>query len=441
MAGPGVLFVVRSFSGTGAQPIRFRQIISHLKEEYDIHVLELTHGNKGVREEDGITIHSLAYTRIGKIFNPPNRGLSGVKGRSGSSGSIITPFGLSFSAAPAGRASGSRRLAVLKRHVRSLFFPDSVVTEGARLSREAVSLTRKYGFRVVVLSAFPFTVLRIAKALKMLTGTRVILDVGDPFYRNSRNGFLRDLMARSFEAKHLRFIDSLVVTNEMTRNHYINTFLHPGPEAVHVIPMGISESMATGLSGKPVHNAGTSPGYPSGDPFTLVYAGQLYRKMREPFALYQAVKELNSEAGVKVLLQMYGSFSREFSSGNEEDEMISFMGQIPHNKITEAYSNAGGVVFIDNAYGMQTPGKVFEVALIHKPVLFIADRSESPALEVVKGLKHIVITANQSELITAAIRKIMVMEPEYPSPEMVQRFLWENRAQQYKQIINQLTGE
>jgi len=416
LAGPGVLFVVRSFSGTGAQPIRFRQIISHLKKEYEIHVLELTHCNAGVREEDGITIHSLAYSRIGKILNPPGRNIS---------------------SAPGGRASASRKIAVLKRHIRSLFFPDSVVTEGARLSREAVSLTLRYGFRVVVLSAFPFTVLRSAKALKRLTGIRVILDVGDPFYRNSRNRFLRDLMARSFEAKHLRFIDSLVVTNEMTRNHYINTFIHPGPEAVHVVPMGISESMAKGFSGKPVHYSGTSPNAP----FILIYAGQLYRKMREPFGLYRAVMDLNIEAGAKVHLQMYGSFSREFSSGYEEDGMISFMGQIPHNEITEVYSNAGAVVFIDNAYGMQTPGKVFEVALLQKPVLFIADRSESPALEVVNGLKHIVITANQPDLIAAGIRRIMVMEHEYPSPEMVQRFLWENRARQYEQIINQLKGE
>ncbi len=445
MAGPGVLFVVRSFSGTGAQPIRFRQIISHLKEEYDIHVLELTHGNAGVREEEGITIHSLAYSRIGKILNPPGRSSSVEQSRSGLSVSSINPPGSNASAAPGRnasaapgrRASASRTLAVLKRHIRSLFFPDSVVTEGARLSREAVSLTLRYGFRVVVLSAFPFTVLRIAKALKRLAGIRVILDVGDPFYRNSRNGFLRDLMARSFEAKHLRFIDSLVVTNEMTRAHYINTFIHPGPEAVHVVPMGISESMATGFRERPDHNSGNS----QGDPFILVYAGQLYRKMREPFGLYRAVKELNSEAGVKVQLQMYGSFSREFSSGYEEAGMISFMGQIPHHAISEVYSKAGAVVFLDNAYGMQTPGKVFEVALTHRPVLFIADRSESPALEVVRGLKHFVITANQPDLIAAAIRKIMVMEPEYPSPEIVQRFLWENRASQYEQIINQLKGE
>lgn len=411
-----MLFVVRSFSGTGAQPIRFRQIVSHLKEEYDIHVLELTHGNAGVREEDGITIHSLAYTRTGKILNP---------------------LGRKASAALAGSASGSRRLAVLKRHIRSLFFPDSVVTEGVRLSREAVSLTRRHGFRVVVLSAFPFTVLRCARSLKRRTGARLILDVGDPFYKNSRNGFLRDLMARRFEERHLRLIDCLVVTNEMTRTHYIDTFTHPGPEAVQIVPMGISEPMASGFRREPVHTSGKSPD----DPFILVYAGQLYRKMREPFGLYKAVKELNREAGVNVQLKMYGSFSREFSSGYEEAGIISFMGQIPHHAITEAYSNAGAVVFIDNAYGMQTPGKVFEVALTHRPVLFIGDRSASPALEVVSGLGHIAVTANRPDMIMAAIRKTIVMEPEYPSPDTVRRFLWENRARQYKQIIKQLTGE
>jgi hypothetical protein len=51
-----LLFVVRSFSGSGAQPIRFRQIISYLVPEFDVHVLEFTHSRGGIRNKNGITI-------------------------------------------------------------------------------------------------------------------------------------------------------------------------------------------------------------------------------------------------------------------------------------------------------------------------------------------------------------------------------------------------
>ncbi len=411
MALKSVLFIVRSFSGTGAQPIRFRQIISHLAGGFNIHVLELTHGRSGVRVEDGITIHSLRYSLPGRIVNPHVAATGAVPLKSG---------------------SYARPVAVIKRHIRSLFFPDTVITEAARLRREAVRLTSVYGFSAVVLSAFPFSVLLCAGALKRQAGTRIILDVGDPFYGNSRNGFIRDFLALRFERRHLRYIDSLIVTNEMTRNHYLRTFSHPGAEAIHVIPMGISESLASGPDAGRV-----SPAFAgSAERFVLAYAGQLYRNLREPFELYRAVISLNSEPGAGVELRMYGSFSREFSAGYGTDESVRFMGQVPHGSMGAVYGSAGAVVFIDNAYGMQTPGKVFEVILTGRPVLFITDRNESPSLEVIKGLSHVIISQNSAGMIAAAIRKIMVMTPEYPSGEQVSRFLWEKRAAAYKEVLS-----
>jgi hypothetical protein len=411
-----VLFIVRSFSGTGAQPIRFRQIISHLAGGFDIHVLEMTRGKSGARVEDGVTIHSLGYSLLGGLLNPPAAGI----------GASRTGYG-SF-AGPA---------AVIKRHIRSLFFPDTVITEASRLRREAVRLTLINGFSVVVLSAFPFSVMLCAGALKKKTGTRIILDVGDPFYSNSRNGLLRDALARRFERKNLEHIDSLVVTNEITRRHYLNTYSILRAGEVHVIPMGFGVALASGF--KAVEASSPSGG--GDERFVLVYAGQFYRKLREPFELYRAVISLQGETDAGIELKVYGSFSREFSSGYEEEESIRFMGQVSHESMGSVYRSAGAVVFIDNAYGMQTPGKVFEVVLTGRPVLFITDRSESPALEVIKGLRHVIISANSAGKIAAAIMKLTVMTPEYPSVEQVSGFLWERRAEEYRKILLHCDGE
>ncbi len=416
MAASSVLFVVRSYSGTGAQPIRFREIIGHLAGEFDIHVLELAHGKPGTRLEKGVTIHSLEYSFIGKVLNPPVRAAG---------------------SAPVMSGEYTRPLAVAKRHIRSLFFPDSVISEVTRLRREAVRLSKVHGFSVVVLSAFPFTVFLCAASLRKNTGARIILDVGDPFFRNSRNGWIRDILARRFEEKHLRFADALVVTNEMTRKHYLESFHFAFPEMIYTIPMGISESLAVGCeregqTGKTIH---------AGEPFTLVYAGQFYRKLREPFELYRALVSINAEAGTGVELKIYGTFSREFSSGYGKERIISFMGQVSHGEIARIYRNAGAVVFIDNAFGMQTPGKVFEVVLTGRPVLFITDRSESPALEVIKGFSHVITTINKAEAINAAIERLILMDPVYPAREQVSGFLWENRAAEYKKLISFLSGE
>lgn len=416
MSSSCVLFVVRSYSGTGAQPIRFREIIGRLAGKSDIHVLELTHGKAGTRAENGVTIHSLTYSFAGRTVNPP---------------------AITAGTIPAGSGLHSRPVAVLKRHIRSLFFPDTVITEASRLKREAVRLTKTYGFSVVVLSAFPFTVLLCAVSLKRNTAAKIILDVGDPFYRNSRNGWFRDRLARRFEKKHLRFVDSLVVTNEMTRKHYLESFRSAVPEMIHVIPMGIGESLAVGY-GKEGTVEKVSM---AGSPFRLVYAGQLYRRLREPYELYRALVSLSEEPGILVELRMYGTFSREFSSGFERAGIISFMGQISHERMADVYRSAGAVVFIDNAFGMQTPGKVFEVALTGRPVLFITDRNESPALEVIKEFSHVITAANNADAISGAVKRLILMNPVYPPKEQVNKFLWENRAAEYAELISSLSGE
>lgn len=416
MRKQAVLFVVRSYSRTGALPIRFRQIAGFLARQADVHVLELTHRREPVRAENGVTIHSIEYSRPGKIFNPEKSWA--ITGTAGSS-------------------SYTRPLAVLKRLIRSMLFPDSVVTEAGPLRREVLKLTGEYRFSTVVLSAFPFSVLLCAKSLQRKTDARVILDVGDPFYRNSTNGYIRDLLARRFERRNLKFVDRLVVSSEAIRQHYLENYSFLAPEAVRTVAMGITESL---LPASGPESAAGVPGSTDGT-FRLVYAGHLYRKMREPFELYRAVSILNRDEGIAVSLRMYGSFSSEFSAGFEHADGISFRGPVVHGDIAAVYGSADALVFIDNAYGLQTPGKIFEVAFVKRPVIFIADRDQSPARDFIRNLNHIIVVRNSAESIADAVRVIMTMKPEYPSPEKVREFLWEKRAEEYSQILNELAGE
>jgi hypothetical protein len=418
VSGKGVLFVVRSFSRTGAQPIRFREILSFLSSFFDIHVLELTHGQRGVRYENGLTIHSLEYSWPGRLFNregiPSGTIPGGVRGKPGKLKSVVT------------------------RVVRTLLFPDSVITEVGRIRREALRLTREHKFDVVVLSAFPFTVMLSIRALRRKTGVGIILDVGDPFYKNSKNGFFRDLMARSFEKRYLKDIDRLIVTNAVTRDHYLQTYKNLRPEQVSIIPYGVSESYISAVRSESYKYARSG----EREYFSLVYAGQLYQGMREPFELYKAISLLNeSDQAREVRLDMYGSYNSEFLNTGTAAPHITFRGQVAHSDLINVYLDADAVVFIDNAYGMQTPGKVFEISIINRPVLCIADRGHSPALEVLHGAGHIVMTANKAEMIVGSIRKIMDTGMTFRNTAAPNEFSWEERSHQYKQILTEVVND
>ena len=414
MQKSSLLFVVRSFSRTGAQPIRFRQILSHLAGHYDIHVLEMTHGQEGVRNESGITIHSIGYSLPGRFFNRGDIRSGSRSGRAGRSGKLKT---------------------ALTRLARNLLFPDSLITEGARLRREAVKLAKSLKSDAVVLSAFPFTVLLCINVLKRKTAARMILDVGDPFYKNSKNGFIRDKLAFAFERRYLKSVDRLIVTNSITRDHYLSNYTFLRGEQVQIVSHGVSDSFIAAVSGNEVIQA------PERDRsvFRLAYAGQLYMKMREPFELYKAIWLLNSQSPpVNARLDMYGSYNREFLNCGEAAPFVSFRGLIAHDDLVRTYLDHDAIVFIDNAYGMQTPGKVFEIALINRPVVCIADRSESPALTEIREYSHVVVTENRSDMIAGAIRKIMNRDFSIRVPENLKSFSWESRSREYKKIIDEV---
>jgi hypothetical protein len=414
-----ILFVVRSFSGSGAQPIRFRQILNYLRADYDVHVLELTHHKAGERKDNGITIHSMEYTGAGRMLNPPAAVLSNYSGR---------------------KIQKGKPLLLLKRLIRNLLFPDSLVTEALRLKREALRLAGELNCEAVIVSAFPFTTLMCLKAIKQKLGAKTILDVGDPFYKNSKNGHVKDLFARKFEKKYLKYTDILVVTNTLTRDHYLNSFPESlRPDQVKIIPMGVSEAFLSAV------RRSDNEEKASGDKsqFNLFYAGQLYRRMREPFELYRAVREIQKDNTLpEVRLDMYGSYNKGFVAGYENSGSVFFHGHIRHDDLPEIYRKTDAIVFIDNAYGMQTPGKIFEIALTGKPVLFISDRKQSPSLEVIKDLDHFVVTGNSSEMIISAIRKIIFetignRQPMHAATD----FLWEDRAARYKQILTETIAE
>ncbi len=414
-----LLFVVRNYSGIGAQPIRFRQIIGHLSPENEVHVLELTHDCEGVRYEAGITIHTLRYSRIGRILNPRVAAIS-----------------------PAGKGAGKgKSVARIKRFVRSILFPDSLVTEALRLRNSVLRLAGDLDCDAVIVSAFPFTTLVCLKALKEKMGTKTVLDAGDPFYKNSKNGLIKDLLAREFEKHYLKYADSLVVTNKVTREHYLNSFPEQlQPDRVKIIPQGVSESFL-GLLRKERRGISRTD---HGGQIIIVYAGQLYRRMREPFELYRAVTEMSNDntAGPGIVLHMYGSYSREFVAGYGNSGCIVFQGHISQEKLTDVYLNSDAVIFLDNAYGMQTPGKIFEIALLGRPVLFISDREQSPAREVIKDLDHFVITENKSGKIIPALRKVLSDNICcYKHADVAEEFLWETRAASYNELLTGLIAE
>jgi glycosyltransferase involved in cell wall biosynthesis len=390
-------------------------IAEFLKYKYEIHVLEIQHKADVTIFENGIWFHKIEYSCIGKFINPDVN---------------ITADLPIFNAR---RSSGLKSR--LKKHIRKIFFPDTVIFEKNKLIRKVKELLCLYNINTVIASGFPFTTMILSETVKKdFPAVRFIYDVGDPFYKNSQNGLMRDWFAKLFERKYLKHIDKLVVTNKSTFQHYLDNFgdvINPCQFAI--IQMGVPRELLELVNEKFSQKRDSL----NNNELRLVYAGQLYAKLREPYELYRAVAKWNSlKEQRKIALDMYGSFRDVFKTGVNDNLSIFFKGKVSNKEIIEAYYNSDVIIFLDNAWGLQTPGKVFEVAAVGRPVLFISDHKNSPAKEIVQDLDHFYYCKNNCDLIIETIRKIRVCPVSDSISEIRNRFSWQTRADQYAELIN-----
>lgn len=405
MSKQPILFIVRSFQHPAPQPIRFQKITSFLKDDYDIHILMLHYGNsEEIQIDEGLTIHKLPYSKIGKWINKES-----------------TSKNDSSTAKGGKRKTSLIQMFLSKIKVRSLVFPDPLIFEIKRLRKKLQELLVKYNYDIIVGSSYPHTTLILsAKAKRIKPNLRWIHDIGDPFY-SPKNGYrFRAFFSYLYESYYCKNVDCLVVTNQATKKYYVERYKHYNDTNVQIVTQGADIEPQT-VTPKSITF-----------PLKMIYAGTFYDRLREPFALYEAVA-LNSKT---ISLDLHGRIAIKHLP-NKSISNISFFGPTPHKTILEKYKNCDVVLFIDNAYGLQTPGKVFEVIAIQKPILCIYQNEESASIDIFRKIPYAFITKNNVDSINETLNKIFdsLKDNSILFKYDLNNFSWKNRASEFKNIL------
>lgn len=401
------LFIVRAFDYIGPQSIRFNEITRHLQKYLDVHVLcfSLTPFEQPVEKVDNLTIHRLPYSQIGRILNSGLRtGANTHKGKDKAFGNLIFKFI---------RAVG-----------KSILFPDIFIVEYF-MSKQRVKNLLKQEFDYVIGSAFPFSILLYGKLVKSISPKpHFIYDIGDPFFMNSVNNYLRNKIAFYYERHYLKFIDQLIVTNESTLLHYKKYFPKQSAYKTHIIPQAFR--VAREFSSQITHSEKVT------FPVQLIYAGNFYKKLREPYNLFSAIELTSID---KVELHIYGVVNKRFQ---RKIDNVKFLGAVPYNELLKSYEKYQITVFIDNSKGFQTPGKIWELIALKKPILFISDRTDSPAIEIIRNYSGAMIVKNEIKSITIGLNSMLDEMPNIKCIYKGEIKNWDELSYDFKTLIESL---
>jgi len=406
-----ILFIVPAYFNNSPRSIRFRQLISYLKHEYEVHVITMTNNiNKNIREMDGVYIHELPYTTMSKLFK-----LNNVRGRTKSKGGIIKNKG----------ASPEIIKNIFRFMFYSVLFPDSMIVEYFNIKRYLKHILKVYNYRWIVASIMPHTNYLYGKVIKKSNPEIMwICDIGDPLYKNAIKKIYRhQTLAKWFESKYVKYMDKLVVTNTTTKQYYVNTYRSIKSHQVDVVPQGGNDRYKK-LKYK-IH---------FDNDIKMIYAGGFYPKLREPGKLYQALEKISE---FNINLDLFGEISEIYIPQNYKlKNKVSHKGSIPHEELLKKYQDYDIIVYIDNAYGMQTSGKIYEILSTGVPILFIYNNRNSEMLKITKDSPLVTITENDSDNIIKAIYSIIDNYNKYNYiSHNTKEYSWEERAERYKNIL------
>ena len=391
-----VLFILPTFDTVGPRNIRGKNIIKHLAEDFNISMF--------------------CFESIGKTSELENVNI------------VRKPLGYFFKNIFSPELCNNRPNAIINFIFRLIRFsfksflkPDALILQKSKAGDYIKA--RHEDIDIIVASMFPFSSGSLALDLKkrFYPKSKVILDIGDPLTNNSalkKNkqkffNYEKDLLTR---ANHI------IVTNSDTKNFYVNHFVIDQTK-ISVIPQGVNEQFFTkqAIVQKKDHSC-----------LSLVYAGGFYPDLRDPSKLIDSLSTPTVQN--KIVFNVYGSNIDAFM--NKAIPNIITHKRISNLALIEKYHEADILLFFDNAYGIQTSGKIYELVALKKPILFIYDNKDSKLIQEFKGFSNILFCRNnKKELIKNLMNLDIVIRNLTSSNYNVQSYSWKSKSQLFKNLF------
>lgn len=288
--------------------------------------------------------------------------------------------------------------------------------------KEVLSLVDNKNIDAVIILTKPFFLMKLIVPIKHAhPNVMVCCDMTDPFSSNVEllhTNSLHKRMIQSFEEKYMSEADYIVVLNKEILKYYQDICKN-----IVVIEQGIDDSLIDAIRN-------SEGGFAKDNTTSLVYAGNFYKKIRDPHELYRAIDAIKQE----VKLTIYTHVEKRECLPHST-EQIENLPSVDKDELFKVYANSNIIVFIDNFFGIQVPGKTLEVLATNKPVLFIYNNKYSPTLNYVKSQKGIFLVENDYVAISETIERILDQEVSTWNRD-VKKYYWENILNMYITIID-----
>lgn len=433
---PSVLFISMTFPPVSSpRTIRSLHFLNYLVENgFRVDVVTLNLRQEGVTRADptlcdklnpAIQIYRVPSPLRGVVMTPSSQGANSVGGT-------------------VRRALYSRVLAMGKTVVTKLAFPDAFVFDVPSVLKQVLMQIRAVRYDFVITSAYPVSTYMLGWIVKLkLPSAKWVMDLGDPWAFNQELMWGRGILKKLtifVEKLFLSRLDGLVVTNPLTKDLY-STVFGIESESICVIPQGLEAKLYARMNDR--QDRRSKPWHC----IRFVYTGIFYDRIREPSALYKALRLLPDELKKKIQFEFYGYIPDRFRCDMYDEtgrRIVNFHGNVSHEDAIRAQREADVLLLFGNRGRLQIPGKFYEYIAAGRPVLYISQVPDDPIAGVIRKSRIGEVVQAEPGALGRAIEKLVndweagILQKQYRVLKDIDSLSWEGRAGELLEFLGKM---
>ncbi|MEE9591613.1 MAG: glycosyltransferase [Thermodesulfobacteriota bacterium] len=286
-----------------------------------------------------------------------------------------------------------RILKYLNKTGRSLLIPDGSIEWLPFALRSGKKLCRENYYDALISVGYPYSSHVVGYFLKKYVHGPWLADYGDPwsFFPHYFPEWRRPI-DRRLEGRLLKRMDKVIVTTEETKEGYLTFFPFLEDNDVEVIPQGYDVARFSKMEPEKAQG------------FRIVYTGIFYGTIREPYAFFDAVEEMEDMDIEVVIAGRIEERYREYVISRGLTGKVKFLGYLSHERVVALQKGATVLLLLGNLSRYQLPSKVYEYIASKRPILSIRYQKEDIASKIVEKYQRGVVVDNKKGEIKEALR-------------------------------------
>ncbi|MGG7058638.1 glycosyl transferase group 1 [Clostridium tertium] len=327
----------------------------------------------------------------------------------------------------------------LLRKIKKIFaVPDMYLYWAINASKYGVRLMAKENFDVMFsMHEPPSSHICAYKIKKNFKSLKWIAYWSDPWLKDSTRDS-STLIRRKFEGYYEKKIVNLankhIFVTKANRDDYIKTY-NLKKDNTFIITRGYDDKVYKEIEKNEI------PKLINKEKINLVYAGEIFSKLRDIRPFIKAINKMKNENGDlynKLNILFFGNIdNNEVKEELLEIDNVKVSNRIPYNEALSYMINADVLLLFGNKNSKQIPAKIYDYFGCYGYILVILGDENDPIIDVVNDLDKCSVSKNNDESIKNSIIEVCDKIIKNEKSNQVEKYEWENISKRLDSILRE----